>query len=147
MFLLVSFTAPDVINSSGMFREVRERFSRGPDDLPECPQVPPDLPGVPVHQDGQLLGKTQPETVHLPDCGQQPGHAGHAEPGHEVVLVDVDLDGGGDLGGKAVVGPEDRVVHLDVEEWSEKLLRQLSYAIKNQLGHPNMYWVSAFQSP
>ena len=28
------------------------------------------------------------------------------------------------------------VVHLDVEEWSEELLRQLSYAIKNQLGHP-----------
>ena len=26
-----------------------------------------------------------------------------------------------------------RVVHLDVEEWSEELLRQLSYAIKNQL--------------
>ena len=31
---------------------------------------------------------------------------------------------------------EGRVLHLDVEEWSEELLRQLSYAIKNQLGHP-----------
>ena len=29
-----------------------------------------------------------------------------------------------------------RVLHLDVEEWSEELLGQLSYAIKNQLGHP-----------
>ena len=29
-----------------------------------------------------------------------------------------------------------RVVHLDVEDCSEELLRQLSYAIKNQLGHP-----------
>ena len=28
------------------------------------------------------------------------------------------------------------VLHLDVEEWSEELLRQLSYAIKNQLEHP-----------
>ena len=26
-----------------------------------------------------------------------------------------------------------RVVHLDVEVWSEELLRQLSYAIKDQL--------------
>ena len=25
------------------------------------------------------------------------------------------------------------MVHLDVEEWSEELLRQLTYAIKNQL--------------
>ena len=34
-------------------------------------------------------------------------------------------------------GPEwSRVVHLDVEDCSEKLLRQQSYAIKNQLGHP-----------
>ena len=29
-----------------------------------------------------------------------------------------------------------RLVHLDVEEWSENCWRQLSYAIKNQLGHP-----------
>ena len=29
-----------------------------------------------------------------------------------------------------------RLVHLDVEECSEELLRQQSYAIKNQLGHP-----------
>ena len=29
-----------------------------------------------------------------------------------------------------------RVLHLDVEVRSEELLRQLSYAIKNQLGHP-----------
>ena len=29
-----------------------------------------------------------------------------------------------------------RVVHLDVEDCSEELLRQQSYAIKNQLGHP-----------
>ena len=28
-----------------------------------------------------------------------------------------------------------RLVHLDVEDWSEELLRQQSYAIKNQLGH------------
>ena len=28
------------------------------------------------------------------------------------------------------------MVHLDVEECSEELLRQQSYAIKNQLGHP-----------
>ena len=27
-------------------------------------------------------------------------------------------------------------VHLGVEDWSEELLRQQSYAIKNQLGHP-----------
>ena len=32
--------------------------------------------------------------------------------------------------------PETRLVHLDVEECSEELLRQQSYAIKNQLGHP-----------
>ena len=31
---------------------------------------------------------------------------------------------------------EVRVVHLDVEVRSEELQRQLSYAIKNQLGHP-----------
>ena len=30
----------------------------------------------------------------------------------------------------------DRMVHLDVEDWSEELLRLQSYAIKNQLGHP-----------
>ena len=29
-----------------------------------------------------------------------------------------------------------RLVHLDVEDCSEELLRQQSYAIKNQLGHP-----------
>ena len=29
-----------------------------------------------------------------------------------------------------------RVIHLDVEECSELLLRQQSNAIKNQLGHP-----------
>ena len=29
-----------------------------------------------------------------------------------------------------------RLVNLDVEDCSEELLRQLSYAIKNQLGHP-----------
>ena len=29
-----------------------------------------------------------------------------------------------------------RLVHLDVEDCSEELLRQKSYAIKNQLGHP-----------
>ena len=29
-----------------------------------------------------------------------------------------------------------RLVHPDVEDCSEELLRQLSYAIKNQLGHP-----------
>ena len=29
-----------------------------------------------------------------------------------------------------------RVVHLDVEDCSEELIRQQSYAIKNQLGHP-----------
>ena len=34
---------------------------------------------------------------------------------------------------KLVVG---RLVHLDVEDCSEELLRQQSYAIKNQLGHP-----------
>ena len=32
--------------------------------------------------------------------------------------------------------PGHRLVHLDVEDCSEKLLRQQSYAIKNQLGHP-----------
>ena len=32
-----------------------------------------------------------------------------------------------------MLGISSRVVHLDVEEWSEELLRQLSYAIKNQL--------------
>jgi len=31
---------------------------------------------------------------------------------------------------------DSRVVHLDVEDCSEELLRQQSYAIKNQLGHP-----------
>ena len=29
-----------------------------------------------------------------------------------------------------------RLVHLDVEDCSEELLRQQSYAIKNKLGHP-----------
>ena len=29
-----------------------------------------------------------------------------------------------------------RVVHLDVEDCSEELLRQQSYAIKNHIGHP-----------
>ena len=29
-----------------------------------------------------------------------------------------------------------RLVHLDVEDCSEELLRQQSYAMKNQLGHP-----------
>ena len=29
-----------------------------------------------------------------------------------------------------------RLVHLDVEDCSEELLRQQSYVIKNQLGHP-----------
>ena len=29
-----------------------------------------------------------------------------------------------------------RLVHLDVEDCSEELLRHQSYAIKNQLGHP-----------
>ena len=29
-----------------------------------------------------------------------------------------------------------RLVHLHVEDCSEELLRQQSYAIKNQLGHP-----------
>ena len=32
--------------------------------------------------------------------------------------------------------PTIRVVHLDVEDCSEELLRQQSYAIKKQLGHP-----------
>ena len=32
--------------------------------------------------------------------------------------------------------PAYRLVHLGVEECSEKLLRQQSYTIKNQLGHP-----------
>ena len=31
-----------------------------------------------------------------------------------------------------------RVVHLDVEDCSEELLRQQSYAIKKQLGHPKL---------
>ena len=31
-----------------------------------------------------------------------------------------------------------RLVHLDVEVCSEELLRQQSYAIKNQLGHPKL---------
>ena len=30
---------------------------------------------------------------------------------------------------------QSRLVHLDVEDCSEELLRQLSFAIKNQLGH------------
>ena len=102
MFLLVSFTVADVINSSGMF-EVRERLPLDPDDPSEILQVPPDIRRVPVSQYGQLLGEAQAEAVHLPDGGQQPGHAGHAEPGHEVVVVDVDLDGGGDVGGKDLV--------------------------------------------
>ena len=32
----------------------------------------------------------------------------------------------------------ERVVHLDVENCSEELLHQLSYAIKNQFGHPKL---------
>ena len=34
------------------------------------------------------------------------------------------------------LSPSFRLVHLDVEDCSEELLRQQSYAIKNQLGHP-----------
>ena len=38
----------------------------------------------------------------------------------------------------SIYSPADcRLVHLDVEDCSEELLRQQSYAIKNQLGHPN----------
>ena len=33
-------------------------------------------------------------------------------------------------------GVQGRLVHLDVEDYSEKLLPQQSYVIKNQLGHP-----------
>ena len=35
-----------------------------------------------------------------------------------------------------VRSPLSRVLHLDVEVRSEELLHQISYAIKNQLGHP-----------
>ena len=76
--------------------------------------------------------------------GQQP-HDGH------LVGVEVDVvlshEGAGEDGLQSVVESEVRMtergawfssdyVHLHVEDCSEELLRQQSYAIKNQLGHP-----------
>ena len=43
-----------------------------------------------------------------------------------------------ELSDLSVISPPDltRLVHLDVEDFPEELLRQQSYAMKNQLGHP-----------
>ena len=73
--------------------------------------LPHGVPRVlPVHQHGQLLAQaykmtgspqvaataallTEPQPIHRPDTSQQSGHTRQAQPGHAVVVVDVDADG------------------------------------------------------
>ena len=105
-FMVICWVSHDVINSSRVL-QVRERFLLYLDNVPQIQDVLFDVRCVSVNEDCELLGQTQTETVDPSDHGEEPGDGGHAEAGHAVAVVHIDLDGGGDHV-RNPLGPVDR---------------------------------------
>ena len=102
-------------------------------------------PGHQVESVGVLHGLEEEEEDHHgdgEDASHDPLHGRHAGGGEDGDLQELGQSAEAQLDDEDVEADDDGldqlhcdggVVHLDVEGWSEELLRQQSYAIKNQL--------------